>query len=128
MTDQEETSEDDDRDEISDWFWDILQRAESRGDKLREILMGLERSQVTQFLEEYDAAAVELMEPPHTNYLDALSRESEDEIDYLARWVVSQGKEHYYQVLENPRKMPRNRRGRENPFCGVAVDVEFEKE
>jgi len=128
MADQDEISDEfDEFNEISDWFWDIIRRAEHNEEKLREILMGLDRGEVTRFIDEYDSAAVELMEPPYTNYLDALSRNSEDEVDYLARWVVSQGKEYYTQVLEHPRKMPRSRNGRENPFSGVAVDVEYDK-
>jgi hypothetical protein len=113
-----------DIDEISDWFWDIIRRAEYREDKLREILMELDGSQVSRFLNEGDAAAVELMESPHTDYMET---HSEDDIDYLARWVVSQGKEYYTQVLEHPELMPPDRDNREDPFSGVAVQVEYEK-
>jgi hypothetical protein len=112
---------------ISDWFWDILHRAEHSGEKLREILMKLEKSQVSRFQNEYEAAAIVLADYPYTEYLDDLTRKSEDEIFDLTLWVVSQGKQYYIQVLDHPELMPPDLEGRENPFEGVAVDVEYEK-
>ena len=89
--------------ESSDWFWNIIQRAEKDQVKLKEILTTLSRDEVRRFQEEFVDASAELQGEPFTDYM---IKGSEDSVEDVSHWVVSQGREYYEEILEDPEKIP----------------------
>ena len=90
--------------ELSQWFWEIVDRAQKSRDQLREILMQLTSEELGRFQDEFEEAAVALTEEPIVDYTD---RElTEDGMEDLTMWVVSQGSAFYYSVWEDPARMP----------------------
>jgi hypothetical protein len=74
-------------DDLSDWFWDILQRANKEPSKLKDILQNLSNDELQRFALEFMDAASNLRQEPYTNYYQA----SEDSTADMSYWVVSQG-------------------------------------
>jgi hypothetical protein len=87
---------------ISDWFWNIIARAEKNQEKLREILASLKKRDLIKFQESFLDASLELQDEPFIQYMV----KSEDGVADIAHWVVSQGKEYYLEILANPSKIP----------------------
>ena len=50
----------DDLEHISDWFWDIVHRAQKSRQKLRRILMDMMKKEIYRFQKEFVEASVEL--------------------------------------------------------------------
>lgn len=88
-----------DPNDISDWFWDIVQRAVKNRVKLDEILRGLPIRDVRRFALEFHDASSALWSAPYTNYL---VHRSEDDIQDVSQWIVSQGKDLYAMVCAHP--------------------------
>ena len=87
---------------IPDWFWDIIARAEKNQEKLREILYSFEKKELIEFQQAFLDASVEIQYEPFMEYMVS----SEDGVADVAHWVVSQGKEYYLEVLNNPSAIP----------------------
>jgi hypothetical protein len=108
----------------SDWFWSII--ASSRGDRerLRTELFGLGQQELRSFQSEFLDLAGELTIPP----FDAFVEISEDGLNDVAEWVVSQGKELYQSVLANPTSIPHSVEGKGRQILsGVAPQVYEER-
>ena len=89
---------------LSEWFWDIVDRAQRDPEKLRQILMQATKEEIPRFQVEFDSAAIALTDSPFTDYID---REvTEDGLKDLTDWVVSHGKSYYLALWENPARMP----------------------
>lgn len=87
-----------------DWFWDIIERADQDRDRLRAILTALDKDGVYRFQDTFVELSTELQDEPHRMYLD--EDESEDGLEDIAHWVVSQGRAKYQEVLDQPELMP----------------------
>jgi hypothetical protein len=109
-------------DPVSPWFWDIVERAARNKQKLREILMGMEREEIRRFQREFVEAAVELTDEPFLEHMDP--DESEDGAQDISNYVVSQGRERYLHVLQNPSAIPKHvDLGEPTNLSGVAGNV-----
>ncbi len=84
--------------DFSDWFWDIVARAERDRSKLESILRTLSDDDLYRFELEFRDAASSLPYGAFNSYLQL----SEDGHDDLSYWVVSQGKEYYRHIAEHP--------------------------
>ena len=81
---------------------------------------------VRRFDDEFQQAAAELKDDPFLEYIDA--DQSEDGIDDIARWVVSQGKAFYFEIWRHPEKIPPRLDDRKTEILsGVADSVHYEK-
>jgi len=49
-------------DDISQWFWDIIEVADRSPDRLKEELFKMSREQIIRFDNEFQEAAVQLMD------------------------------------------------------------------
>lgn len=110
--------------ETSEWFWSIIGRADLNRDKLKEILNDFSKEEIIKFQEEFVDASVELQDEPFIDYME----ESEDGVEDIANWVVSNGKELYFQIMENPEEIPHSVNDvTEQILYGVADEVCVEK-
>ncbi|GEN66333.1 MULTISPECIES: DUF4240 domain-containing protein [Chryseobacterium] len=110
--------------ETSEWFWSIIGRADLNRDKLKEILTGFSKEEIIKFQEEFVDASVELQDEPFIDYME----ESEDGVEDIANWVVSNGKELYFQIMDNPEEIPHSVNDvTEQILYGVADEVCVEK-
>ena len=112
---------------ISDWFWDIIERAGDSRDKLRSILSEMGKDEIYRFQDEFLEAAAQLRDEPFSDLIYA-SGESEDGLDDISKWVVSQGRHYYDAVLANPESIPLRIDGRSHEILyGVADEVYLER-
>jgi hypothetical protein len=110
----------------SPWFWDIIERAQHDPKRLRDILWALSRDDVDRFKSEFDAAATELQDEPFTDYMDP--EESEDGVEDIASWVVSQGEAFYRSVFEDPSRTPEHIDVDDaSDLTGVAEEVYYQR-
>lgn len=91
-----------------DRFWRTIDAAGRDRERLRAALMSMTKEEVYQFQDIFVEMAVELRGEPHTFYV--APGESEDGIEDISNWVVSQGRKQYEAVLADPQ--PDARRGR----------------
>ncbi|WP_068984544.1 MULTISPECIES: DUF4240 domain-containing protein [Lysinibacillus] len=109
---------------ISDWFWEIVNESDQDENKLREILTGMDKNDIYRFQDFFVEAAVELRYEPFTNFTES----SEDGIEDISNWVVSQGKAYYAEILKHPERIPYSVEDRTNEsIAHVADEVYFDK-
>ncbi|MGY3186314.1 DUF4240 domain-containing protein [Lysinibacillus sp. TE18511] len=109
---------------ISDWFWDIVNESDQDENKLQEILTGMDKNDIYRFQDLFVEAAVELRYEPFTNFTES----SEDGIEDISNWVVSQGKAYYAEILKHPERIPYSVEDRTNEsIAHVADKVYFDK-
>jgi len=89
-----------DPEEISDWFWDIVARADRSPDTLKHILSELPDNQVRRFALEFLDASGRFNQESFTRYLGPSY--SEDGVADMTEWVVSQGKDFFLTVWNHP--------------------------
>jgi hypothetical protein len=92
--------------EVTDWFWDIIERADRSQEKLRRLLMELSRAEIERFQKEFVEAAIVFGEPPYIDFVDP--DETEDDVETIGHWIVSQGKTRFIEILDNPELMPKH--------------------
>ena len=90
-------------DHLSEWFWDIVERANKSPDALEGILRDLSEEEVRRFQEEFVDASAELQGEPYT---DNMIKGSEDSVEDVAHWVVSQGRDAFLRIWNNPEQIP----------------------
>ena len=93
-----------DLDDISDWFWNIIRGAAKDRFALERIIERLSSEQIYRFALEFLEASSRLQEKPFTYFVTPGS--SEDDVEEISWWVVSQGKEFYSNVWRHPENMP----------------------
>ena len=109
---------------ISEWFWDIVSRADKSRPKLRELLTNMTKEEVYRFQKEFVEASVELQTEPFTDYM----AESEDGAEDVSHWVVSRGKSYYLQVWSSPEMIAAEVEESDPEILyGVAADVYRER-
>lgn len=84
---------------LSDWFWAVIQRADKNPAKLHDSLTRLSTDEVYRFALEFMLAASYVRGEPFAKHLDY---RSEDHVDDMSFWVVSQGQEFYLEVCDHP--------------------------
>lgn len=82
---------------FSDWFWDIIARADKNRDRLESILLPLSTDDLYRF-------ALEFRHASNCACFDAgkylyLTEDGEEDLGY---WIVSQGREFYSYITEHP--------------------------
>jgi len=87
-----------------DWFWGVVEESAGSRGRLREILQRLPKDAVYKFQDLFLDFATELQDVPYSYFLDP--DESEDGLEDVANWVVSQGRVTYQAVLAQPSRMP----------------------
>lgn len=110
--------------ETSKCFWAIVEKAALRREKLKEILIAFSKEEIIRFQEEFVDASIELQCEPYTDYME----ESEDGREDIANWVVSNGENFYFEILDKPEKIPHNVSDfTEQILYGIADEVCLEK-
>jgi hypothetical protein len=103
------------------WFWNIVDRATRSRERLRKLLEGFGSKDLRRFDEEFQQAMAELKDTPFLERIDA--DQSEDGIDDIARWVVSQGRAFYFEVRRHPEKIPRRLDSRKAEMLSGVADA-----
>ena len=113
--------------DMSEWFWEIIERASRDRDKLRSILSVMPKEDINRFQREFLGAATQLRYGPFSDLVYA-SGDSEDGLDDISNWVVSQGRPYYESVYANPDTIPLGiNPGNPQILYGVAGEVYEER-
>ena len=106
--------------DFPDLFWDDIDKAEGQNDKLAKRLAEQPKVLIVLFENDFERARQNLYEIEVPGF-------SEDALKDLYAEVVSQGKEYYQYIVDNPDRILENE-GSEVPcFQGIAYEVFFEK-
>ncbi len=114
-------------DEVSEWFWSIVEQARGNRARLDALMQQMSREEIIRFGQEFENASMELLGPPFIRYM---SVPSEDGMRDIAERVISQGKEFYHEVLAHPERIPASMEGVDeflSSLSGVADDVLWER-
>lgn len=99
-------------------FWRAVDQAREDPAAFKTYVGDLRQRELVELHSAYRDASEPLMEP---EYLDHLDEDlSEDSVDELVTWVVSQGEAYYRSVLEDPASMPA-RAGQWNDLQSILV-------
>jgi len=109
---------------IPDWFWEIIARAQNSRKKLKDILMMFDYDQLKRFHIEYQRAAGYLAEERFVEHMDG---QSEDNVEVVTRYIVGRGKEYYMDVWNHPEHTPAYRAYDDTYFGGVPGQIMLEK-
>jgi hypothetical protein len=110
----------------SDWFWNIIAMCQKDRARLKEMLSTLSSEELQGFDDEFMQLAADLKDDPFLQYI--APDESEDGIDDITRWVVSQGREYYQEIWSHPEKIPPHfDPGDDRILSGVADAVHYER-
>jgi len=88
--------------DVSDQFWDVIQRANKDPDLFRSILDELSDDELYRFALEFMYTSDALQQEPYTDHIYPGKDVSEDAIADMSYWVVSQGKGFYLTVWNQP--------------------------
>ena len=110
-------------DEIPDWFWQQIDLARADRERFRQAVREMSRDDLIGFAQTYDLAAAEFRAEYYVEHV--APGLSEDSIDDIASWIVAQGRDHYVQVLCDPRQMP-TRVDSFDPALGIPSEVHRE--
>jgi hypothetical protein len=84
---------------VPDWFWDILDSTRPNLQRLIEWLEAATREQLIEFQRSYDEAAQEVCDFWSGPTVDGVTL-SEDDTEDFCRWIVSQGRIFWEQVVK----------------------------
>lgn len=109
-----------------EWFWSLIERAQGDRGELTRALEQMTEEEISRFQDIFLDHAAELQDEPYIDYIDPA--ESEDGIEDIANWVVSQGPDTYRDVLDSPEHIP-SHIDVDDPrnLSSVAYKVYFEK-
>jgi hypothetical protein len=108
---------------VSDGFWDEIERFRQNPEAVLDRLTAMSRVELKRFYRDCDEATAELLPYDH----DPQRGFDEEDIRELSAWVVSQGKDFYRQVWDDPALLPASLRDVELcNYAAVAADL-FEK-
>ncbi|MBP1991469.1 DUF4240 domain-containing protein [Paenibacillus eucommiae] len=86
----------------SEWFWSIIAMAATNRQKLKEILSTFNKKDIIKFQEQFLDASIELQDEPYLAFME----QSEDGVEDIANWIVSNGRNYYDHILNNPEEIP----------------------
>ncbi len=112
-------------DEISDWFWEIIAQAEHNAETLADLLRAMSREEMIHFHDQFQEAAVQLEDE---FFLESRGDgPSEDTMQDIAAWVVSQGKPFYSEVWNDPPRIANVDPSQGVTYFSVADNVFWER-
>ncbi|WP_206619141.1 DUF4240 domain-containing protein [Flavobacterium cerinum] len=85
-----------------DWFWNIIAESDKNREKLGAILSTFKRDEIAKFQEQLVDASIEIQDEPFLEFME----ESEDDVEDIANWVVSNGKDYYNHIMEHLSEIP----------------------
>lgn len=89
--------------ELSDWFWELIASAHGDVARMQDILDDeLSVADLLRFHYELEDAVCEFQDEAFSQYLTG----SEDGAIDVANWVVSQGRDYYYEIFAHPERIP----------------------
>jgi hypothetical protein len=90
---------------ISDFFWEAIEQANKDRNCLERILIEKDKNIICKFSEEFETLAVALTDDRFLNFME--KELSEDNIEDICNWIVSQGKDYYISIYNHPELMPK---------------------
>lgn len=89
-----------------EWFWQIVEEVGQGEASLNDTFASLTKDEIQKFRRLFTSMSVVFHEQRFLEYVDP--DESEDGVDDIADWVVSQGRDKYSAVIKQPNLMPFN--------------------
>ncbi|WP_020470853.1 hypothetical protein [Zavarzinella formosa] len=83
---------------IPDWFWDRIHQGGQDRARFQEVCRQMERGELAELIYKFDELTNIFINPPFRPPFPSLEAWLED----TAHWVLSQGKEFFDQVWQNP--------------------------
>jgi hypothetical protein len=112
--------------EVSDWFWQIIDNAKIDQNRLYSILKSMTKDEVLKFHNEFNTACQFLHDSKFTSHIGV--RMSDDNLQDIAWWIVSQGKQFFFNVWSNPNLFPKYvDPANKGILYGISADVYEEK-
>jgi hypothetical protein len=114
-----------DLDNVEPWFWEVIGRARRSPEKLRQLLRAMSRQELERFHSQFEWAVAGMCAD---DFRDVHGYTRDQMLDDLAGWVVSQGKDYYARIWENPDKLPREEDIDErSQLDGIAAEIYVER-
>ena len=88
---------------VEPWFWEVVAQAARNPEALRQVLWDMSRADLERFDRQFEWARAELS----GHDFRAVHGCTRDEMQELAAWIASQGREYYARVYDNPGEVPR---------------------
>jgi hypothetical protein len=107
-----------------DWFWTLIEESSCSRVKLRSLLLDLDEAHLYKFQDIFVELASELKTEPFLNNMP----ESEDAIDDIADWVVSQGSAVYGAIIARPDSVPESVSGKKFYLVWLQLSIESDSE
>ncbi|MFE3906220.1 hypothetical protein ACFXPY_39725 [Streptomyces sp. NPDC059153] len=91
---------------MSQWtdFWELIDLGIHNPEDLRGAISRMPEADLVEFYWTYEEAAADLKDEEFTKHLNP--PRTEDFIDDVAQWVVSQGLSYYESIMVNPSMIP----------------------
>ncbi|MER6960284.1 hypothetical protein [Streptomyces sp. NPDC000618] len=110
---------------MSQWsdFWELIELGIRNPDDLRRKMEEMPERALVDFYWMHEDAAADLKDEEFTQYLNP--PRTEDFIDDVAQWVVSQGLIYYESIMTDPSKMPAELPPgvKPSPWTGVVAKI-----
>jgi len=90
--------------ELPDWFWDAIEATKPNVAALEAWLLAAPKHTVEEFGYHYETASLELAEYSSGIQIGDLSF-SEDDMEDLCHWIVSQGRAYWQSVIDGERTL-----------------------
>lgn len=108
------------KDGVTEAFWELVALGRSDREAFQARLDSLNRRSLEDFCWAFLRAQTAISAPP---FIDVIAAGlSEDELDTLTEWVVSQGRSFYEGILSDPDRMPAEADANE-PCMGLLGDA-----
>jgi hypothetical protein len=110
--------------DISPWFWETVERGGRDPDRMREVLDSLSGEELQRFADEFEWAITQM----RGRRFAQVHGDSEDIAEDVAAWVVSQGRDYYARVYDDPALFPNlDHLSLSESFVGLAEQVYEER-
>lgn len=92
---------------IPDEFWEFIAVARQDYQRFRRLVKQMNRSKLIRFCWDFEDAAAQFKDDPYINVLLSVRETlSEDTLDDICNWIMTQGNQYYTQVFYNPELTP----------------------
>lgn len=90
--------------DVPSWFWEIIESGCRDRKTMRAVCVSLPKARLHKFIRWYHDLVSYFFAPPFTDNMSVESC-SENELDDVGRWIVSQGKTYHSEVWTHPEKI-----------------------
>lgn len=104
-------------------FWKRIEQANGDIEQFKDILNKLSEPELRKVFNQYKGLSEHLVKNTFNELPQHLKEESIETLEEIANWVITQGKNHYEDVLKNPKKFPLREDIHRPIFAGGVIRV-----